>query len=259
MLFSFATVELARGDSTPIEDIAQQDVVKSRSTGESIGALGGALVDQYYGQKHHLPPQMFQRILGSSGATIGTQVGRKLAERRRAYATEYDFLRSETASTEKAIATKEDQIAAFRKKHNEIDSEIDHLKDEERHNHDVTIDAGKLLDRVNGQIEADRQLMTKYSNGILYLAEAIRTSKEAANQTAELERERNQLSAKRTSLLRQYEDINHLDRAFRASRERLIGLAKAGNSSSVAPSASQSNGLPDLQDVIKRNVPFPGL
>ena len=236
--------------TTPVEDLARQDVVKFRDAGIFIGKLASFLMENFFDKNHRFPRELYRQIPVVTGL-LGQSVGNVVANRRRAYASEYDYINSEVQSAQKAINRKQDQISSLRSQQASVANQVHSLQAETRHNHNVSAKAASLLEKVNGQIEQNEKLIAKYHDAVLYLDTAIRTSQKATKQSASVEQQRNLLATKRTALKRQFEDVNHLNRDLRQSRESLIRIAKSGEAGSSRRS-SQSSGSRKSDD---SNVP----
>lgn len=203
---------------SPLDDLAEQDVKKSRGLGRTIGgiwgAAGGILIAKEQGASTE--QAIAAGVAGAAiGAAAGDQIGKKIgeiaAQRRLQYAAEHEFLESEIAASQRAIDSRQKALQEADQQLISIESEIATLEAAEELNSRDLRDAKKLREEILEKKASNEALISSYSEKIAYLNETLESSKARASATEEEQKlwqqRHQQLLVKRNDLETQYADL----------------------------------------------------
>ncbi len=199
---------------SPVDKLAQQDVVISTMVGAGIGAVVGAIIGNQSGNAAE-----GAAIGAALGAGTGLVVGNIAADRRKSFATQEEFLDAEIAAAERAVDKKSAEIAKLETDLETSTTEIDALVKARDGNLDVEAEARRKLAQVNAVIKNNNQTLKQYDDSVTYLETVITESD--ADQTPE---RLASLQAKQASLKEQYARLHQVNDGMVDQAERLAAL-----------------------------------
>lgn len=219
----------SEGDTpaSPLEELAQKDISKSRSRGQQIGGAVATVLGAVLSKDIDNRAVRTIAIAGSAGlgvhvgGRIGEEMGKRAADRRLAYAKEHDFLESEIEASERAIAMRELELE-------EADATIEHkqariaeLQEREHLTREQLAEARTLKQDLISQVEENQELMVSYEEKLTYLTHVLETSEAEADATEEerdLHRERYaSLVERKDQLLAQYQGLQQRNEMLAAN------------------------------------------
>lgn len=180
---------------SPIEQLAKEDIRKATTIGNYLGMITGGSAAVYFCKKNSRACDNKEvRIavvgvmlkLGSNiGSSIGGEIGETAANRRRAYASEHDYLESEIQASERAIAVREEDILET---NNDIEmsrQRITELTEKDELTRNEIKEAKKIKKNLKRKVEKNNTLMVQYNEKIAYLDHSLATSEKSANDKKE--------------------------------------------------------------------------
>jgi DNA repair exonuclease SbcCD ATPase subunit len=202
---------------SPLDELAERDVQNSKAAGQKTGAVAGGVAGWVLSKNRDSTTERVAITAAAVGAgsfvggQIGEAVGKRAAARRHQYAKEYEFLESEIAASERAIAVREEELERTDQEIAQNESRIDELKSQESLTRRELEEAKQLKVELQQQQAENESLMADYDEKIAYLTHVLDSSKVEGDAT-EAEREKYEqrhaaLTAKRTRLLAQYESL----------------------------------------------------
>lgn len=216
---------------SPVEELANNDVRKSRNVGRVLGGILGAGVA--YKASENVDDDGKRAAITAAGAAAGVAIGGKVgekigqvaADRRRQYASEKEFLDSEIAASEKAITVREQdinkvnaEIAQTRQRVDELVAKADLTQQERK-------EAENIKQDIEQTIEENEKLLKSYDEKIAYLEHSLETSKAEAHASAEEKEEWEQryseLKRKTSKLIAQRSAMQEQTQQLAESREDL--------------------------------------
>ena len=207
--------------NSPLDTLAQRDVLIGAAVGATSGAIIGGVIDGTRGT-----------IIGTViGTAVGAVVGDIAAQRRRQFASEVEFQDAEIASAESAISSKERQLASLEANIEKMKTDINGLEQRVKRNEDVSKEAQQRYDDLSAQIQNNEQIAVGYKNSLDYLDEILKRNRaEAAKAGADreaLEDRAVELNEKKIELTAQYARLNGITDQLREQQTRLESLRQS--------------------------------
>lgn len=178
-------------NSSPVEELAKKDIRTATNIGNIVGLVTGGVAGNALCKKYkdcaNNPQIKLLAIaaaakLGSNiGSAFGNEIGETAANRRRAYATEHAYLESEIAASEKAIATREQDLKQNDLEITEVRRRIAELQAKQALTAAEIADAKKIHRELTTQKETNNILLVQYNEKIAYLDHALKTSELSAD------------------------------------------------------------------------------
>jgi len=167
---------------------------------------------------------------GVVGSKVGEAIGHTVAQRRRQYASEHEFLESEIRATGAAIAIREEKLAAMDHENRQRKDDIAQLEVSTQDRKKVSKSAKKLLAWVEKRIAENKILLDDYQGALEYLDQTLNTStlslEAMANEerTAQWEKKKTALTEKRGELALQYSQLQGVGESLEQDKARLSEL-----------------------------------
>ena len=216
---------------SPVEELANNDVRKSRNIGKAVGALLGAGAAALATKNVDDGQKRSAIIVGSAlaGGALGDQVGKKLGEtaakRRRQYASEQEFLESEIAASENAIEVRQQDIDEVNSRVAQNEKRVEEFKAKAHLTRKEKEEAENLKQEIERTIAQNEQIMKDYDEKIAYLQHSLETSKAEATASAEEKEKWEQryadLKGKTSNLIAQRSAMQEQTQQLAQSREDL--------------------------------------
>lgn len=198
--------------SSPVDELAKKDVAKCQTIGAMLGAVAGGVAGHYAGKE--LTDDKNVRVLttgvgavvgGKVGSSLGEQIGQVAANRRKQYNTEQQFLESEIAASEKAIAVRQAELDNTNAEIERTHARIAELNAKASLTQKEKAEVQTLKNNIKEEITKNKLLAEQYDEKIAYLKSVLETSKVEANATAE---EKESWERKHASLTAKMNDLN---------------------------------------------------
>jgi chromosome segregation ATPase len=210
-----SSIELADMDS-PIEQLAEEDIRKSKRIGEILGDAAVIYATKKWCEEHSCNPNnpvdqlaisTIEKQARKPVEAMSEQVGVLAANRRRQYASEYDYLESEIEASEKAISIREKDIQSNNKEIESSSQEIKTLQDKSALTQQDIRTARTLQANTEQQLAESKLTLAQYDEKLDYLDASLKNSESAATKNKEdkarWEEKYSNLKQKRDALLGQ--------------------------------------------------------
>lgn len=211
-------VNTGASTSSPLDQLAGQDVLTGTLTGAALGAAIGALADGSDGAKKG----------ALIGAAAGFVAGNVAAQRRKQFASEDAFLDAEIQAAENAVTTKEGQLTTLDTELASTRRKVAMLEYRFEQNEDITAEAEQEMQALSARIAENDQTAEQYQNSIDYLDEVLRTSEAESlaksEDRATWEEREATLIAKRSDLNQQYARLTGINDGMKNEQLMLAGL-----------------------------------
>jgi hypothetical protein len=208
-------------NASPVEQLAREDISKATTIGKVTGGvIGGTTGNVVCNKNEDCRNNSAYRtvVLAAStaggvviGEAIGKQIGETAANRRRAYASEHEYLESEISASEKAIAVREKDIESNALEIERTRKRIAELEARQSLTQSEIDEAKNLKKQLKAETDRNNTLIVQYNEKIAYLDHALKTSEESAKAKQEdielWQKKHGSLQEKRDTLLKQRDTV----------------------------------------------------
>lgn len=213
------------GTTSPVDQLARNDIVKSTVIGAGGGAAAGCVIAEIAGANCGKGAAIGAAV----GAAGGLAVGAIAADRRKTYTTEAAYLDTEIAATTTAVETKSAQLQHANAELKDTQTAVAALEAKHRKNINVSAEARTEIAALQTKIKDYNDTLATYQQSIQYLDEIAKTSQpKPGEDPAALKIRQAKLQEKKTDLQKQYAELTGIrDKTLVAVNklERVAGSA----------------------------------
>ncbi len=199
---------------SPLVDLAKDDLVIGTLGGAAVGAAIGAIADGGNGAKWG----------AVAGAGAGLVAGALAKNMRDEFKSEDEFLDHEISSANKAIVSKEQQLASLESSLQENQKQITQMDAQIKQNQEITSDIVEKHKELSELIKQTEETSEKYQKAIEYLDEV---SNMKYSDTPEINSKLEKLKIDKSKLVGQHKKLEEIRLGMKKQEQQLSQLTES--------------------------------